>query len=71
MNGQPRDERKFRKLSCYITQEDLLQPMLTLNEMMHFAALLKLPSGCNRKQRSIVVCIFFLPFSLLVYSKTL
>lgn len=53
VNGQPRDENKFRKMSCYISQDDLLQPMLTLNEMMMFAADLKL--RYTRKQRKAVV----------------
>uniref|UniRef100_A0A1B6C8R7 ABC transporter domain-containing protein n=1 Tax=Clastoptera arizonana TaxID=38151 RepID=A0A1B6C8R7_9HEMI len=54
VNGQPRDESKFRKMSCYITQEDLLQPMLTLNELMMFAADLKL-SSVEKKQKKAVV----------------
>lgn len=51
VNGQPRDEKLFRKLSCYITQEEVLQPMLSLQEVMMFAADLKLPSGTIRKQK--------------------
>lgn len=54
MNGAPKEESKFRKMSCYITQEDLLQPMLTLNELMMFAADLKL-STSKRKEKKLVV----------------
>ncbi|XKL63869.1 hypothetical protein PGB90_006233 [Kerria lacca] len=51
VNGQPRDEKLFRKLSCYITQEEVLQPLLSVQEVMLFAADLKLPSGTTRKQK--------------------
>ncbi|XP_039301431.1 ATP-binding cassette sub-family G member 1-like, partial [Nilaparvata lugens] len=54
LNGVARDEARFRKMSCYIQQEDLLQPMLTLQEVMNFAALLKLPPGTGYKQRRVV-----------------
>ncbi|XP_046660495.1 ATP-binding cassette subfamily G member 4 [Homalodisca vitripennis] len=54
VNGLPKEESKFRKMSCYITQEDLLQPMLTLNELMMFAADLKLSSS-TRKEKKLVV----------------
>ncbi|CAH0398650.1 unnamed protein product [Chilo suppressalis] len=45
VNGQPRNEHQFQKSSCYITQEDLLQPLLTVREAMDVAASLKLPKG--------------------------
>jgi len=41
-NGKVRNEREFRKASCYIAQEDLLQPLLTTKESMMLAARLKL-----------------------------
>jgi hypothetical protein len=51
VNGQSRDEKLFRKMSCYIMQEDLLQPLLTLQEVMLFAAELKLPSDTPKKDK--------------------
>ncbi|XP_017879116.1 ATP-binding cassette sub-family G member 1-like [Ceratina calcarata] len=42
VNGRPRDVEYFKKMSCYIMQEDLLQPWLTVYEAMHFAVDLKL-----------------------------
>lgn len=54
--GQERKRRDFHKRSCYITQDDLLQPLLTAGELMSLAAALKMPAGMPR--RSTCAAIF-------------
>ncbi|XP_035444891.1 ATP-binding cassette sub-family G member 1 [Spodoptera frugiperda] len=54
VNGQPRDEQHFQRSSCYITQEDLLQPLLTVREAMDVAARLKAPRGAKSPSEEIL-----------------
>ncbi|XP_026500914.2 ATP-binding cassette sub-family G member 1-like [Vanessa tameamea] len=54
-NGEPRDLRLFRKLSRYIMQDDLLQPLITVQESLTMAADLKLGNDMNKERKTIIV----------------
>ncbi|XP_012265456.2 ATP-binding cassette sub-family G member 1 [Athalia rosae] len=51
VNGQPRDISEFKKLSCYIMQDDLSQPQITVHEAMCFASDLKLGNQKTRQAK--------------------
>ncbi|XP_059222107.1 ATP-binding cassette sub-family G member 4 [Stomoxys calcitrans] len=51
LNGRRRDLTAFRRMSCYITQDDRLQPLLTVNENMHIAADLKLGPNVSFEEK--------------------
>ncbi|KAI3457385.1 hypothetical protein Pfo_014048 [Paulownia fortunei] len=45
VNGHPINAETFRRLSGYVTQDDALFPLLTVEETLTYSALLRLPDG--------------------------
>lgn len=57
VNGSPRKMKDFRKISCYITQDDRLQPLLTVTENMEVAADFKLSTYESKRKKNVLVSI--------------
>ncbi|KAH7577034.1 hypothetical protein JRO89_XS01G0195900 [Xanthoceras sorbifolium] len=48
VNEQPMNVRQFRRVSGYVTQDEALFPLLTVEETLMYSARLRLPGGLNR-----------------------
>jgi ABC-type multidrug transport system ATPase subunit len=64
LDGEERNLEAFRRLSCYITQDDRLQQLLTVRENMQIAADLKLGGHVSRKEKNDIVSIINLLFCI-------
>lgn len=67
MNGTERNLSQFRKLSCYIMQDNQLHSNLTVEEAMSVATNLKLPSTMNFQTKQEVVSIELYIYVFLQY----
>ncbi|XP_053970290.1 ATP-binding cassette sub-family G member 4 [Hylaeus volcanicus] len=55
INGRLRQMNSFRKCSAYITQDDRLEPLLTVIESMRVAADLKLPTKIPQYEKETII----------------
>ncbi|XP_060803928.1 ATP-binding cassette sub-family G member 1 [Amyelois transitella] len=55
INGRGRIMKNFKKISCYIQQDDRLQGLLTVGENMALAADLKLPTTMDKYDKGEVI----------------
>lgn len=64
VNGVPRDMLTFRKLSCYIIQDDHVLDQFTVKELITIASRLKLPTAMSEKEREKIVSSSFTIYTM-------
>lgn len=55
LNGFPKDEATFNRVTCYVEQQDLHSPLTTVREALAFSAALRLPASVTPEARSAFV----------------
>ncbi|XP_059051441.1 ATP-binding cassette subfamily G member 4-like isoform X2 [Achroia grisella] len=71
VNGMERNLSSFRKMSCYIMQDNQLHGNLTVEEAMEVATSLKLPSTTSRTVKEEMIHEILDTLSLLEHQKTM
>ncbi|CAD7079301.1 unnamed protein product [Hermetia illucens] len=71
VNGRRRDLTAFRRMSCYITQDDRLQPLLTVLENMRIAANLKLGENVSYEDKETRIEDILIGLGLYEHDRTL
>ncbi|EEH36424.2 ATP-binding cassette sub-family G member 4 [Paracoccidioides lutzii Pb01] len=71
VNGQKLSLETFRYISSYVEQEDVLVGALTVEETLHFAAQLSLPSSITKKERLERISSLLNAFGIQKQAKTL
>ncbi|KAK3184004.1 hypothetical protein Dsin_031290 [Dipteronia sinensis] len=57
VNEQPMNVRQYRRVSGYVTQDEALFPLLTVEEMLMYSARLRLQGGFNRAATRVEVLL--------------
>ncbi|KAK9694051.1 ABC transporter [Popillia japonica] len=55
INGEPRNNKLFHKISSYIMQDDMVQPRLTVRELISSATELKLGSHYTQRAKDLII----------------